>query len=65
VKFVENGDAVGLNNVTRVMQVVAPHDTDMAKLFTQKIAARKDTFKQAALLGKSPVPGADAGHSVR
>lgn len=65
VKFVENAYAVGLNNVTRVTQIVAPHDTDMAKSFVQKIAARKAAVKPVALQDKTPVPGTDAGHTVR
>ena len=65
VKFVENAYAVGLNNVTRVTQIVAPHDTDMAKSFVQKIAARKAAVKPLALQDKTPVPGADSGHNTR
>lgn len=65
VKFVEDGTSVGLNNGTRVTQVVAAHDTEMAKAFVQKIAARKAAVKPLAMQDKTPVPGDTAAHSVR
>lgn len=58
VKFVENSYAVGLNNVTRVTQIVAPHDTDMAKSFGQKLAAHKAAVKPVAMGDATPIPGA-------
>ena len=52
VKFIENGYAVGFNNVTRVTQIVATRGTEMAKSFELKIAARKVALKQIALRDK-------------
>jgi hypothetical protein len=64
VKFVENSYAVGLNNVTRVTQIVAPHDTDMAKSFGQKLAAHKAAVKPVAMGDATPIPGAGTSHST-
>ena len=59
VKFVEGFGAVGTEGITRVTQVVAPRDTDLAKSFAQRIAARKATGKAVAMGDASPA------HEVR
>jgi hypothetical protein len=53
VRFTENTYAVGMENVTRVTQIVAPHDTDMARTYEQRIAARKTAVRALALQDKT------------